>query len=560
METTVPCDDVAKLIKNNNIFVTEINQLLHNNGIIIDSRLAVITHIVDHCLYDKPITIDIPTVVVTEVVELVKSVTIDKNEIYQILFMAFCNKKDKVNLDQFYTPYTIGKFLCNLMIPGKSVIDPACGTGDLIKDYCGDISLWDVNETVLDICKQNYNMSNKPCRITCCNSIASHDLENESYDYCCLNPPFGSSTVIKDKSILNNYTLGKDRKNQEIGILFIERAMNLLKHNGIAFIIVPNGYLGNSSKNIIELKKYIQSFRIISILELPHNTFSRSGTGVSCSIIIIQKTPVVDDYNIFIRNIENIGYVLNKKNTPYKYKTINGNIVTTNGSPILDDDLVQCCKDMMSFSHSNTIENLSKYADDTATYETLHTQNIENDILDINRYVKRYTEIIDYCVSNSFDKINKYVVPSPNYKFEIDNEVEYLYLDIKQITTPIYKKTNLLYGYELPSRAKIKLKKNDIIVSKLKGKISFTVIISNEPNIVCSNGFALLRPKDEASMIILFANLFDSKLQMQHYSLCTGSIMASLSDDNIKNMFIHKDIDFDKYKQIISALNVIHTI
>ena len=34
METTVPCDDVAKLIKNNNIFVTEINQLLHNNGII----------------------------------------------------------------------------------------------------------------------------------------------------------------------------------------------------------------------------------------------------------------------------------------------------------------------------------------------------------------------------------------------------------------------------------------------------------------------------------------------------------------------------------------------
>ena len=88
------------------------------------------------------------------------------------------------------------------------------------------------------------------------------------------------------------------------------------------------------------------SFRILGIIQLPQNTFSRSGTGVSTSLIIIQKQKVEvkgnSNYNIYIKKIENIGYILNKKNTPYKYKKQNGKIIIKDGKPILDNDLVDC--------------------------------------------------------------------------------------------------------------------------------------------------------------------------------------------------------------------------
>ena len=137
--------------------------------------------------------------------------------------------------------------------------------------------------------------------------------------------------------------------------------------------------------------------------------------------------------------------------------------------------------------------------------------------------------------------------------------MEYLYLDIKQITTPIYNKNNLIYGYDLPGRAKIKLKKYDIIVSKLKSnKNTFTIILDDVDNIICSNGFALLRPKDYNSAIIIFANLFSNSFHIQHSALCTGSIMESISDTDIKNIYIDQNIDIAKYVKIIEALNTIN--
>ena len=117
-----------------------------------------------------------------------------------------------------------------------------------------------------------------------------------------------------------------------------------------------------------------------------------------------------------------------------------------------------------------------------------------------------------------------------------------------------------MYGYDLPSRAKISVQKWDIILSKLKGKLSFTVILSDDDNIICSNGFALLRPKDYKSMVIIFANLFDKNVKLQHSSLCTGSIMASLTDDDIKKLLINPNIDYNKYDSIINALLVINTL
>ena len=102
------------------------------------------------------------------------------------------------------------------------------------------------------------------------------------------------------------------------------------------------------------------------------------------------------------------------------------------------------------------------------------------------------------------------------------------------------------------------VRKKDILISKLKGKISFTIITDNRENLVVSNGFSVIRPKDDKSLVIIFANLFTEAFKIQHQSMVTGSIMETLSDKDIKNIYIKEDIDHDKYNTILSSITILN--
>ena len=214
---------------------------------------------------------------------------------------------------------------------------------------------------------------------------------------------------------------------------------------------------------------------------------------------------------------------------------------------------------MVGFINNEKINNLLHVSssDNNIDIDIINTNDLDNNILDINRYLSTYTNIINN-ISNKYTNIKHLINPKATGKFNIIKDKEYIYLDIKQITTPIYNKNNLIYGYDLPGRAKIMLRKHDIIVSKLKGKISFTIILNDTDNIVCTNGFTLLRPNDYKSAIIIFANLFSDEFKIQHNALCTGSIMASISEKNIKNIYINNNINFSKYETVVNSLITIN--
>lgn len=550
---------IIKKINNTNNFIENINQELHNNGINVDLRFKILIDILNYIFNKKIITNKDYKKVEKNIENMIKNVYIEKNEIYQKVFMFYGSQisNNKIKLNQYYTPITIGEFISSLCIENKKSLDPACGTGDLIINYNGFIDLWDISKEVVKLTKLNFNLKNKKkYNIKCLDAFKNND--NNIYQYVFLNPPFGVKTVIKDQKILDNYTLGKNLKKQEIGILFIERSINLLKEDGIAFIILPNGYLGNSNNNNINLRKYLLKYRIIAIIELPSNTFSRSGTGVSTSLLIIQKKEMKTNYNIFVYKIKNIGYILNKKNTPYKYKKNAGKYILVNNKPVLDNDFTMCKKLLNYFIIKNNISNMNiKNTKKIYKINTIFTGNLDNNlILDIKRYINDYINVKKIANENNFNCIKDYI--EPNIKnIKIDKYKKYLYLDLKQVNTPIYIKNNYLYGYELPSRAKISVKKNDIIISKLKGKIKFTIIF-DEKNIICSTGFHLLRPKDEKCLIIIFGNLFHKNFKIQHNSLCTGSIMEGITNNDINNIYINKNIDENKYKNIYNSLKTIN--
>jgi len=561
----------------NSKHINHINQLLHNKGIKQEDRIGVLTS-----LFEKRKSLTVGTAAAEaavidprfcDIMDAINAIDFTNKEISQEIFMLFGSKLTRYKLDQFYTPLTISEFITGMMIPGKAAVDPAGGTGDLLVHYNGNIHIWDIDEHALELCRFNYELNmKKNYQIKCANSlIIDNDDTAAAFDYVTMNPPFGSSTVITDNTILQHYELGVGRKKQEIGILFLELGLKLLKPDGILFAIVPAGYVGNSTKPCMDLRGLLLRHRVIASIELPKQSFKRSGTGVNTYILVIQKkahapTPTLPTpYPIFISAIDNIGYELSKANTPIKYKIVRetGDLQMLNGRPVVENDLVECADQLAHFAHDEDIPNTVHRADDadadTLVYDTVVSSSLQNLILDVKRYSRKYRSLITKLKStpgcSTINDLAKIILKSA----KIDKNKKYKYIDIGEISTPLYGSKEL-YGWELPSRAKYSLQKYDILVSKLEGTVSYCVILDDSDNYISTNGVSVIRPKNMNGLYILFANITKKDFIVQHNAFLTGSIMASLSDSDIAGIIMDTQIDVEMTKKMIDALTALNAL
>ena len=548
----------------NSKLINEINQLFHNKGVKQESRFNLLIDLLEKSkngITDNTFQ-DIQT--------LLSSLDYSNKDLIQEIFMSLGSKFTKYKLDQFYTPLTISQFICNLMMVSDNdefnAIDPAGGTGDLLLYYNGNKTIWDIDQDALKLCKFNYALNKQSnIELICKNSLSDFEESIGKYSYVVMNPPFGSSTVVTDKKILDNFELGKGKKKQEIGILFLELGLKLLKNDGIMFAIIPSGYAGNTNNLCSELRDMLLKNTVIASIELPKNTFKRSGTGVGTYLLIVKKSPHIQSqthHNIFIETVENIGYNLTKKETPIKYRiemSTGDTICDDNGKPILDSDFEHTHKKLATFCRQNGLQYGLNITTDDAQYEYINSAKLADNILDIKRYKKCYMDVV-HTLTNlgaiPANKLSKIVSKTT----KIERTHKYKYIDIGEITTPFYSYKDL-YGWELPSRAKYTLKKYDILVSKLEGTMSYCVILDDSTNYICTNGVTVLRPNDENSLHILLANIMKKDFVIQHNAYLTGSIMASLSDTDIGNILIdNKTIDIDSTKKIVEALEKLQAL
>jgi len=548
--------DINKM--DNTKLINNINQLLHNKGVKQEERFDLLIKLLEN---NKKNIIDSKY---EDVINIINSLDYNNKNLIQEIFMLLGSKLTKYKLDQFYTPLTISQFINNLMLdsPDKKAIDPAGGTGDLLLYYNGSKTIWDVDNNALQLCKFNYELNKKDnYNLVCKNSLADFKSEEGTYDYVTMNPPFGSSTVVTDKAILDNFEMGVGKKKQEIGILFIELGLKLLKNNGVMFVIIPAGYVGNCNKTIMELRKLLLKNHVIASIELPKNTFKRSGTGVNTYLLIIQKKESVNPYNIFITSIENIGYNLTKKETPLKYKLIRetGELLKdSNNNPILDNDFDCAYSKISSYCDENKIDGFN-INNTTITYESVKSTELTETILDIKRYSKEYLSVVKHLISIKSTTVNK-LAKILNSTTKIDDKKKYKYIDISEITSPFYSFKDL-YGWELPSRAKYTLQKYDILISKLEGTMSYCVILDDSENYISTNGVAVLRANNMNSLYILLNNIMKKEFLIQHNSYLTGSIMASLSDKDIGEFLIDdKTTDIESTKKILETLEHLYKL
>jgi len=542
----------------NSSLIRQINQLFHNKGIKQEERFNLLINLLENINNNNNIE------KYEEIIELLTSLDYENKDLIQELFMSIGSKYTKYNLDQFYTPLTISKFISRMMISNEKAIDPAGGTGDLLLLYDGEKTIWDIDDSALKLCKFNYELNKQNnYNLICKNSLENIDENSGNYSYVVMNPPFGSNTVITDKHILEKFELGKNKKKQEIGILFLELGLKLLKDNGVLFIIVPSGYVGNKNNSCSEMRDLILKNRLIASFELPENTFKRSGTGVNTYLLIIQKkiTPLNEPYNIFINSVKNIGYNLTKKNTPLKFKILKHTgevVIDENNKPILDNDFDDIFDKLGKFCIDNNIEGLNISQNPIDNYEFIENNKLYSNILDIKRYMKNYLDTINKinnCGGISVNELGKIV----NNTSKIEKKKKYKYIDIGEITSPLYSYKEL-YGWELPSRAKYSLRKYDLLISKLEGTMSYCVILDEDNSYISTNGVVVIRPNNINSLYVLMSNVMKKEFAIQHRAYLTGSIMASLSDNDVGNILCRTDVDINTTKQILDTLETLQNI
>jgi type I restriction enzyme M protein len=108
-------------------------------------------------------------------------------------------------------------------------------------------------------------------------------------------------------------------------VLFIDRALQLLRAGGSLAVIVPNSLL--SGRKYLYFRDYLMGriepeagicgagVTINASISLPPHTFAPSGTTAKTSVLCLTKTtaPEAEDYNILMAVVDHVGYLYRRK-------------------------------------------------------------------------------------------------------------------------------------------------------------------------------------------------------------------------------------------------------
>ena len=111
--------------------------------------------------------------------------------------------------------------------------------------------------------------------------------------------------------------MGNLPNSMDMGVLFLENAYKCLEDGGRMAIVLSNSIASIKEWQSVR-KWFFSKVRVVALWDLPANTFGE--TGVSTTVIIAYKPKaneqhlLTNDYEVYIKEIENIGYEVKTKN------------------------------------------------------------------------------------------------------------------------------------------------------------------------------------------------------------------------------------------------------
>lgn len=254
-------------------------------------------------------------------------------------FEALIGYDLKGSKGQFFTPRNAVQMMVTMVDPrpGERILDPACGSGGFLTmvlrhlqniesdsaEFRGCVVGIDKDEYLSRVANTYTQLLNPDIsRVFSENSLASPNswstnakqlLQLESFDVILTNPPFGEKLKIREKDILEQYSLAhKWAKDKTTGIfvksnattasspqlLFIERCLQFLKVGGRLGIVLPETVLGNPSYEYVV--QYLQRHMTIrAIVSMPEELFQPYTHAKSCVVVGI-KEKTTSDNKIFM--------------------------------------------------------------------------------------------------------------------------------------------------------------------------------------------------------------------------------------------------------------------
>lgn len=283
-----------------------------------------------------------------------------RTDLYQIVFSKFANVFTKAEKNQFLTPLKLIDFLVRIVNPRNQefIIDPTVGIADFLSmSYVNsnmtldDSRIYgaDNDEQMITLAKINMllngdgnavlqykpdmgsllykfdkNKTLVPLNIKLHKSGNWDNWKNQTklmkFNVVLTNPPFGDNRKFEpntqvEKDVAGLYELwdiAKCGSSIDLGLLFLENAYRVLDTDGRMGIVLSNS-IASIDRWELAREWLMKKMRIVALFDLPANTFA--DTGVNTTLIVAYKPSDEelkklqrDNYNIFTKEIKNVGY------------------------------------------------------------------------------------------------------------------------------------------------------------------------------------------------------------------------------------------------------------
>ncbi|PUE07961.1 type I restriction-modification system subunit M [Limnohabitans sp. T6-20] len=223
------------------------------------------------------------------------------------------------NAGEFYTPRAITAFMADRVNPRldkrETVMDPACGTGGFltaaIDHFRNQLSTKSSAEDKRAIEELIFGIEKKQLpHLLCTTNMLLHGIDvpsqiehrntlgigwnewsaNNKMDCVITNPPFGG---YEDDGVGSDYPA--DLRTRETADMFMALIIKkLLKENGRASVVLPDGFLfGDGIKGSLK-KLMLRDCKLHTIIRLPKGVFAPY-TSIKTNLLFFTKGTTVDD-------------------------------------------------------------------------------------------------------------------------------------------------------------------------------------------------------------------------------------------------------------------------
>ena len=249
--------------------------------------------------------------VINKICEINFNNTQDRHTFGSIYEQILKDLQSAGNAGEFYTPRAITKFIIDRVDPklAESVLDPACGTGGFLactidhkrvnyvkaaKDEETLVgSIHGVEKKALPhmLCTTNMILHgiDTPTQIEHDNMLSRKAYkeygEKDRVDVIVTNPPFGG---MEEDGVENQFPA--TYKTRETADLFMALVVKLLKTNGRAAVVLPDGFLFGEGMKTRLKKDLLEKCNLHTIVRLPNGVFAPY-TGIKTNILFFTKKP-----------------------------------------------------------------------------------------------------------------------------------------------------------------------------------------------------------------------------------------------------------------------------